>query len=402
MDGTIIGQGSFLANIEGLANPTPGSASVAQANPTIVKIPSGADWMYVRNYTRLGTLGVDDAFFDGTGDAFVGVEFYWQRGMPMGGGVVKFYTAATGALEADVFVSGQNGTFTLYDPSGEDPQALPKLSPAVATTASTNATRPVVSTTNTSGLSVGSVVRMSNTAQTDVNGIDMVVGAVVVNTSFTLLTATNPLSNAPGAIGGAGFYRKVNYFPLFYPSFRYIVDITNAVNAQVSVSVQHGLTAGQEVRFRIPAVAGMVELNATPENNYLRATIVQVIDDYNFTIDVDTTAFTAFSWPTIAQQPSSFPIVTPLGEDTAASLASSFAQLPSIGGEPIYNANSGLLADSTANTGFLGMVLGAGADGVQNGSPILGPAGSVSWDAADAATPDTLYWVAGKSTYGGL
>ena len=59
----------------------------------------------------------------------------------------------------------------------------------VATTASTNATRPVVSTASTAGVSVGTVVRLSQTAQTDVNGIDMVVGAVTANTNFTLLTA---------------------------------------------------------------------------------------------------------------------------------------------------------------------------------------------------------------------
>ena len=52
------------------------------------------------------------------------------------------------------------------------------MSNPIATTASTNATRPVVSTSTTSSIHVGTVVRMANTAQTDVNGIDMVVGAV--------------------------------------------------------------------------------------------------------------------------------------------------------------------------------------------------------------------------------
>ena len=302
-----------------------------------------------------------------------------------------------------------SGGFTLYDPSGQSQGALPLVGPAVATTASTNATRPVVSTGNTTGISVGTVVRMSNTAQTDVNGIDMVVGAVTAGASFTLLTATNALATAPGAIGGAGFYRIVNSNPLFYPRRRYVTNITQASNAQVSTSVAHGLTPGQEVRFNIPAVSGMTQLNPNPLNNYFPSTsssgaiIVSVIDDYNFTINIDTTTFTAFTWPTIAQQPSSFPIVVPFGEDTATSLSSPGNQVPSIGGQQIFNTNTGILADSTVNTGYLGMVLGGGGNGTQIAAAISGPAGTVHFTAGNVIdVADQMYWVAGKSTYGGL
>ena len=140
-------------------------------------------------------------------------------------------------MSSETFASGG---FTLYDPSGQDQAALPLVGPAVAVSAATNATRPVVTHTADSTVVVGSVVRMSNTAQTDVNGIDMVVGTVTSATQFTLLTATNPLATAPGAIGGAGFYRVINYNPLYYPRSRYVVNITQAVNAQVSTSVAHG------------------------------------------------------------------------------------------------------------------------------------------------------------------
>jgi hypothetical protein len=294
-------------------------------------------------------------------------------------------------INADSLVSGG---FTLYDPSGQSAGALPLISAPVATTASTNATRPVVSTGNTAGLAVGSVVRLSNTAQTDINGIDFVVGAVTANTSFTLMVASNALANVPGLIGGAGFYRIVNYNSLFYPRKRYITNITQAVNAQVSTSIAHGLTPGQEVRFNIPTVSGMVQLNATPDNNYQPAIVLSVVDDYNFTININTTTYTAFTWPTIAQQPSSFPEVTPFGEDTASALSINAAQVPTIGGVQIYNTNTGILADSTVNTGFLGMLLGTGGNGTALGTAITGPAGSVA--------ADVMYWVAGKSSYGGL
>lgn len=393
MDGTILGQGTFVATGTTTGNVTD------QGNPVIIQVPSGVDWIRVRNFTKWGVNGNSAAVFNGVGNAFVGYDFYWQRGMPQGSAMVSYKANGAGTSVSDTLLAGG---FTLFDPSGQSGStAAPLIGPAVATTASTNATRPVVSTASTAGIAVGTVVRMSNTAQTDVNGIDMVVGAVTLNTNFTLLAASNALATAPGAIGGAGFYRIVYVDSPFYPRKRFITNITRAVNANVSTSVAHGLTPGQVIRFLIPAVSGMTQLNPTPQNNYLYATVVTVVDDYNITIDIDTTAFTAFTYPTIAQQASSFPELHPVGENTAASLASITAQVPTVGGIQIPNTNTGILADSTVNTLFLGMILGAGGNGTALTTPILGPSGSIT-TAGGVVTGDTMYWLAGKSTYGGL
>jgi hypothetical protein len=399
MDGTIIGQGTFSSIYTG-ANPNPGNATNQAASSQIIAIPSGVDWLKVYDYTKAGQNGLSSVYFNGTNNAFAGNYWYWQRGMAAGTGIVQYKSNGASTLNEDTLVSGG---FTLYDPSGQTAGALPLLSAPVATTASTNATRPVVSTGNTAGLTVGSIVRLNSTAQTDVNGIDFVVGAVTANTSFTLLTSTNALATAPGAIGGAGFYSIVNYNTLFYPRRRYVVNITQANPAQVSTSIPHGMTAGQVIRFEIPSVSGMVQLNPSPTNNYQPCTVVQVIDDYNFTINVDTTSFTAFTWPTIAQQPSSFPAFNPVGEDTASALVSPYAQVPSVGGQQIFNTNTGILADSTVNTGYLGMILGGGGNGNALTTPITGPAGSVHFTSGNVIdVADSMYWVAGKSTYGGL
>lgn len=406
MDGTIIGQGTFTANTTGLSNPNPGVGSVSNSVATIIQIPSGADWLRVFNYTAMGRVGDNGgAYFNGTANADTGVEFWWQRGMAAGTGIVKYKASASAVLSGDTLASGG---FTLYDPSGQSVGAQPLLSAPVATTAATNATRPVVSTGNTAGVSVGTVVRVFD-AQTNLNGQDFVVGAVTANTSFTLMTATNALATAPGAIGGAGTYVIVNANSLFYPRKRLITNITRAVNAQVSTSIAHGLTPGQEVRFSIPSVSGMVQLNPNILNNYypsnssVPAIVLSVVDDYNFTINIDTSAYTAFTFPTIAQQPSSFPLVIPVGEDTATSLSVNAAQVPTIAGQQIFNTQTGILADATVNTGYLGMILGIGGFGVEASAvPLIGPAGAISWSAGNVATPDTMYWVAGKSTYGGL
>ena len=381
MDGTILGQGSFVVP--------------ATIVPKTIAIPSGVDFMWVKNYTRAGTVGGASAF---------GFEYYWQRGMvnpasPFNTdvGQVKYYSNGSAIVNGDTLLSGG---FTLYDPSGQTAGALPTISANVAiTTGVSNATQPVVTTSNTSGVSVGSVVRVFSPG-TDINGMDFTVTAVSAGVSFTLLSAAGALANAPGAAGTLGNYRIVNVDPLFYPRNRVIANVTQAVQAVVSTTVPHGLTPGQKVRFNIPAVSGMTQLNATPLNNYRLATVVSIsATDLNiFTIDVDTTTFSAFTWPVTTQQPSSFPEVSPVGEDTGFALTSPTIQIPGVAsatlGSQIFNTNTGILADSTVNTGFLGMTLGTGGLGDISGAAITGPAGSVAGD--------VVFWVAGKSTYGGL
>ncbi len=375
MDGTILGQGRFVV-----------PATVVNQ---VINIPSNVDFMWVKNYTNAAKVGA------ATG---LGVSYYWQRGMAAGTGIVQYYGNGTAVMSGDTLVSGG---FTLYDPSGQSAGSLPLIGNPVATTAISNATSPIVSTGSTAGLVAstgtvrGTIVRVSNTAaQQDTQGIDFAIGAVVANTSFSLTIAgLNALANVPGAVGGAGFYRIVNVDPLFYPRRRFITNITQAVNANVSTSVQHGMTPGQEIRFSIPTLSiapfGMTQLNGVV------ATILTVVDDFNFTINVDTSAFSVFVWPATTQMPSSFPIMVPVGEDTAVSLITPASQVPTIGGVQIFGTQSGILADSTVNTGFLGMVLGTGGVGTVAGAlAISGPAGTTAGD--------VVYWVAGKSSFGGL
>lgn len=356
MDGTIICQGSFT--------------QPATAVNQLIQIPSGVDWMWTYNKTQIDTPA------DG-----IGIKYYWQRGFPAAYAIEYKYEAGHTAVMIDSITTGG---FTLYDPSGQSAGSQPLVSAPVAATAITNATRPVVSTGTTTGLVAGvSVVRLSvigadSAIISDLGGIDFVVGAVSAGVSFTLLQAGNALATAPGLTSGSLHYRIVNVDPLFYPRRRHITKITAANPAQVSTSVAHGMVAGQAVRFSIPAVSGMIQMDG------LVGTIVTVVDDFNFTVNIDSSAFTAFTYPTVAQQPSSFPIVVPVGEDTGSALASVNAQTPSVGGLQIFNTNVGILSDSTVNTGFLGMLLPTGANS---------PGGVAA---------DNVFWVAGKSTFGGL
>jgi len=93
--------------------------------------------------------------------------------------------------------------------------------------------------------------------------------------------------------------------------------------------------------------------------------------------------------------------MVPVGENTAVALQVNQTQIPQVAGIPIYNAQTGILADATVNTGFLGMILGIGGNGNSLGTPITGPAGSIA-NISEVQFPDVMYWVAGKSTLGGL
>jgi uncharacterized protein YjdB len=117
------------------------------------------------------------------------------------------------------------------------------------------------------------------------------------------------------------------------------------------MSVTHGYSVDEVVRFSVPSVFGMTQLDG------LTGKITAVNTTTNtITVDINSSAFTAFAWPAASSAPLTFAQVIPLGAEGTNSVS-----------------------DATDNVSILGMELGAGADG---------PAGSAS---------DVIYWRAGKA-----
>jgi hypothetical protein len=304
-----------------------GSFTSTGANFT-VNLRGGTNFMNVWNLTAI-TNNVVNA----------GYKFEWNLGM----GGVEYQSNAGGTA---VNIIPQAASFLPVDTSIQVP-----LGP-VATTASTNAVQPVISTGSTAGLSVGSVVRVYGIAgQPSLSGYDFTIDTIVPNTSFRV---ANALENGPGAVGGAGFYRIIPYPSIFYPRARSIVKITQAVQAIVTTSVNHGYVVGQSVRLVVPAAFGMIEADGLLVN-------IVAVTAGTFTINLDTTGFTAFDFPHAAAYPFTFAQSIPVGEETDA------------------NSNPNLLDDATVNQAILGMVLVGGIDG---------PAGQ---------NGDIIYWQAGHS-----
>jgi hypothetical protein len=145
----------------------------------------------------------------------------------------------------------------------------------------------------------------------------------------------------------------VKYDPIFYPRRRFAANITQASSAVVTCTVDHGLTVGQEVRLQVPAAYGMVEMDG------LQATITATTAS-TLTLDVDSSAFTAFAFPLPAAAPFSPALVIPVGMDTGVALSNSVDDL----------------ADATENQSIIGVDLIAG-----NSSPAGNTSDVIEWRA---------------------
>lgn len=339
MDGTILGQGTF----------TQGATATKQT----IAIPSGTDFLEITNFTQ------SDA-----GAAANGFKFYWQRGFPSGQGTVLINTA--GVVTSDLTAAN---AFVLYDPSNQTPAALNNGSTGVS--GFTQANPAVVTVGSTTGMSAGNIVRFSSLDnQPQYAGIDFSVGyGTLTGTTFSV-DYLNSTGSTPST---SGDFRIIPFQPLFYPRRRVITNITAATSAVITLSVDHQFTVGQEVRLNFAGGTAVWGSYGVLDGRSVTITAVNTatgVGNNTITVDVDTTGFGAFVFPAATAVPFTPAEVVPIGADTATALA----QMP-----PLSS-----LEDATVNTGFLGMTLASGA---------LNPAGVAN---------DVIYWVAGKSTYGGL
>jgi hypothetical protein len=255
------------------------SGSFTSASPAArhdVVLPQGQpDYFRIRNRTAWG----DDA-------AETSVEANWWRGMAFDAGQTIDQTVGTGAMSTEAITS--NG-FRFID------TANPPVFAELATTDITAANPAVVSMADTGSIAVGDVVRLSDTtAMLQISSYDFEVTAVTANVSITI----NFDGQNEAAAATAGNVRL--FIPSrFYPRWRYIVPlsgaagITQAASAVISTSVAHDFTVGERVSFRVPDAYGMTEIDG------LNGTVTAV-GTYTVTVNIDSSAFTAFALPTSA------------------------------------------------------------------------------------------------------
>lgn len=312
MNGTIIQQGSFTSD---------GALKTLQ-------VRSDIDWMEVINDTQWSTT-------QATGR---GVKFEWQRGLAAGSAWEYTKVDSTNALQGEKVTSGG---FTLVNTD------TASIGAAVTGTTITKANPPVC-TANGHGYSNGDVVVLSNlTEMPQLGGVFFTIGSVTTNT-FEL---TYMDTNTANFTAETAF--EVRKFPVggdFVPQSAVITALTAGATTTVELSYDdHGITADQVIRLKIPSIWGPSTLNGVTAS-------VSSVTSNVLTLDLNSTGATSFAWPAAVSYPFDFGYTVPVGTNSSTSLA-----------------------DATDNTSFIGMELGAGIDG---------PGGSSS---------DVIYWRAGKS-----
>ena len=121
----------------------------------IIALPSGVDWMWVKNETVSYAAG-----------AGTGAQFYWQLGMTQGRGMIYTKTATTNALTIGQIAA--NAGFYFVDTTVNVP------GPSLSLTGITNGLPPVVNTANTSSLNNGDIVRIFSTVGAkQLGGLDL-------------------------------------------------------------------------------------------------------------------------------------------------------------------------------------------------------------------------------------
>lgn len=328
---------------------------VSNGLPRLLTFPTNFDFINVYNFTQIGA-----------GAAGQGVQFYWQQGMPNGGGVQYTHTA-TPALNIGQLAVGTG--FTLYNNTVNIPGPL-----QVITSINPGAYPPQLNVPTTTGLIPGvnntQVIRIYATAGAlQLGSLDFTVGTVVANTSITL-----PFMQGIVNAAGPGNYAVIPFDPYFYPPERTITNIQRsgvgtvpAGFTRIAMSVTHNFTVGQVVSFRIPRLSAATY--GTTQLNNLQGTIVaiNIADAVGITntidVNIDSSAFGAFVFPLTAGPFGSPAQVVPVGENTAQALIS----------------NVNILGDAEVNTGQTGVILAAGANS---------PAG---------VNLDRIFWTAGKA-----
>ncbi len=280
---TIITGGSFTSTGAGVKIP----------------LPSSADYFVSTNVLQMGL----------TGTVCVRGEWFGPKfgvGASAANDGLRWRKAGSSAILIDKFsTSVASGGFTYVTSAPVIEAQAPN-----AITAITAASPAVVSQTNT--YSENDIVYLYNTTgMLQIAGMPFQI-STVSGSGYTLIGL-----RAAGfaAAATAGFTRRTSKFNAVEPEFLYITEITQATQAVVRTSVdptQH-YVVGMKIHFSVPASFGMTQISG------LTGKILSVsAANYTVTVDIDTSAFTAFAFPASALSPAAqlFATYAPAGAST--------------------------------------------------------------------------------------
>ena len=268
----------------------------ATAVNQIIPLPSGADYFVSTNLTKMAsgsTTGCVRGEWFGGGLTAVNDGLQWSK-------------SSGDAISIESFANASANGFT-YVTSFPAPQA------ALTGTTISKASAAVAAVTNT--YSEGDTVVIYNSVgMLQISGMTFTISSVS-GSGFTLLG----LNSSAFATSATSFMvRRVNQFTPVEPSFLFVTAVSQATQAQVTVSQANSVYVGQKVEFTIPASFGMVQLNNFNQPQSKPPIVTAIIDAYNFLINVNTTNYTAFAFPASSGSPTTalFATVAPAGQST--------------------------------------------------------------------------------------
>ena len=221
------------------------------------------------------------------------IEWWWEKSLAQ--------DAAKGILQSSEGSTPQLPAMTSYAITANGIRSFNTSNPPVYAALATSGTDVdkttyVVTMANTGSIAVGDWVRLyGTTAMLQVAGYPFQVTAVTANTNITLGYMASG-GQVMAADATAGFVKK--YIPnLMYPRYAYIANISQAAQAVVSFTGKNDYTPGEILSFRVSSDFGMEEMDN------VSARVLSVTNSAtvsSVTLDLDTSGFTAFAFPTSA------------------------------------------------------------------------------------------------------
>lgn len=265
-----------------------------------INLPSSADYFKTWNITQYATASPT---------AVVGGEWFGSKfgaGASAANSGLRWKKSGSSAILIDSFsTSTASDGFTYVTTS-----PVVEAQAANAITAITAASPAVVSQTNT--YAAGDIVRLySTTGMLQIAGMDFQISSVS-GSGYTLIGLR---ASGFAAAATAGFTRRISKYAAVDPEFLYITEITQATQAVVRTSVDPTAyySVGMLIHFSIPASFGMTQINGLTG----KITAVSAAN-YTLTVDIDSSAFTAFALPASSASPTAqlFATLAPAGART--------------------------------------------------------------------------------------
>ncbi len=186
------------------------------------------------------------------------------------------------------------------------------LGPAQPGSGITKAGPAVMTLTNANVYNTGDVVFLeSTTGALQFSGIPWSVTKTGANT-YNLNDAFSSLAFAAAATNVVT--RQVLFPFAFTPYISYIVGMTLGATTTVVTSYPHGLVAGEFVRLVVPSPWGATAISGQ------QGQVLSVTDAWTFVVNINSSAASAFVFPTTAQAAAgvSWPQVIPFGDQAAS------------------------------------------------------------------------------------